>query len=1035
MEQYNIQQEDTANQNINSNNKEGVALDTFTECIMALAKNIDAKSPACEELQELFFKLASTNTTLPETATYDVIDSFIKIITVFLSSERSYDITLQTFNVFLSYLKNDSRVLRRLYPSKQFFDKINIDKHLHSPIEDTRKLAIEIVSFLLRHCEDLDYSNITSDTTVWKKLRKFEYEYIQADIERLEGNQENMMNVAKKNQEMTSKAFTELFVYIEEMKQDQDQSIKELKMEISRKGTLKNSEGKYLQQDDKVTEVALTRRLENELKDKLQKQQQQIDYLISEIDEIKRKYEVSNRRLELTSVVADDTAKKTVEMLDMIKIENKLIEDTNEIILTRLSRAENDILSLINKYVEDGLIKGTHTMEDNTEGIQYLRLDSLRSQIELDIFPKVNQIHMRIKALNIKLNTIETTSKHPTTQLYTKLNDKGINAISALIKAGVDTMSSEVRGCKKLIETLKEQTVKMKETQDWLLKEFKKEMEIQMGKNSLIESELQKEAMSKYRQLDELISTHFKNNNKNFGSVNEKVKKLVAEFEKFEKEIKEALNDQLVNATSNSKVTDEKFKVLSNDIAAFNLKVAQLENENMKFARYDEENMKFARLEERLMKVTHLEETLAAMPALQDKIINLETLEERMFKIELLEERIKKIEGIKDKLIPIQSELNQVNVAMVAIRDGELEIQRKLRQLEDRPASNTLKEDLNLLRMECERRINQIKIQMKEYFDYSWSYIHRYTKQHIVDKIKKIKSPASNYTQKLNCLDWFARYNEYIDGDSASSLIQAFKETINQSKVYERTTYISAKHNSDVMSELVKRLRNLKKGTTTEELARSLREAGTYLSIIEVAIINEQNAEQGLNLGLLGDLLNYITFFKNSYDIEKLISEFKLLIRCLTYCFRTARAIDLLLELPNGIPTILSLIEEVKEEDMRANVIQILKVCLRSDKQYDQLISKHANIFDVLVKFISVKGCNVVVLEESTAALMSYTRKPYSLDVIKDTAILGEIFKLATEKTSSKYKEYSIAILKNCCKKESLLEYMKEIGALELISR
>eukprot|EP00826_Nyctotherus_ovalis_P023515 TRINITY_DN18060_c0_g1_i1.p1 TRINITY_DN18060_c0_g1~~TRINITY_DN18060_c0_g1_i1.p1 ORF type:complete len:261 (+),score=64.85 TRINITY_DN18060_c0_g1_i1:75-857(+) len=245
---------------------------------------------------------------------------------------------------------------------------------------------------------DRDYSDVTSDSGIWARLKRAETNKTWIDIERLSNNQESISSVAKENQLITSKAITELFVYVEEVKTEHETLFKELNRNLdgvrmeAKRGVLKNSEGKYLQQDDKVTELVLTRRIENECKDKLVRLQQQINELAIEVNEVKRKSEVSAQRLELASAVADDTAKKTTEMLDMIKVENQLVEDTKEIFLTRLSRAENDILSLANKYVGDGM----QTVGSNTEGVHSLRIDSLRNQIESDILPKVDQIHTRI---------------------------------------------------------------------------------------------------------------------------------------------------------------------------------------------------------------------------------------------------------------------------------------------------------------------------------------------------------------------------------------------------------------------------------------------------------------------------------------------------------------------------------------------------------------------------------------------------------------------------------------------------------------
>eukprot|EP00826_Nyctotherus_ovalis_P028287 TRINITY_DN22361_c0_g1_i1.p2 TRINITY_DN22361_c0_g1~~TRINITY_DN22361_c0_g1_i1.p2 ORF type:complete len:184 (-),score=44.49 TRINITY_DN22361_c0_g1_i1:236-787(-) len=180
-------------------------------------------------------------------------------------------------------------------------------------------------------------------------------------------------------------------------------------------------------------------------------------------------------------------------------------------------------------------------------------------------------------------------------------------------------MSSEVKGCKKLIDTLKEQVVKMQETQSWLVKELKKETEVQSEKHTMIKSELQKDITQKYKQLDTLVNTHFKSNTSNFSTINDKLKKLANELIELEtsrdssKETKEVLSEQENSITAGFKAADEKFKLLSNEMGGLNLKVAQIEGECIKVARSDEEDLKFARLEEGLAKANRIESALTAI--------------------------------------------------------------------------------------------------------------------------------------------------------------------------------------------------------------------------------------------------------------------------------------------------------------------------------------------------------------------------------------------------------------------------------------
>eukprot|EP00826_Nyctotherus_ovalis_P002381 TRINITY_DN10471_c0_g1_i1.p1 TRINITY_DN10471_c0_g1~~TRINITY_DN10471_c0_g1_i1.p1 ORF type:complete len:346 (+),score=69.67 TRINITY_DN10471_c0_g1_i1:79-1116(+) len=330
---------------------------------------------------------------------------------------------------------------------------------------------------------------------------------------------------------------------------------------------------------------------------------------------------------------------------------------------------------------------------------------------------------------------------------------------------------------------------------------------------------------------------------------------------------------------------------------------------------------------------------------------------------------------------------------------------------------------------------DRIRIQAQSGFEKSLTYVQRFTDQRALDKVKKIKNVDSNYTVKLNCLEWLLRYHEYLTGKSALSIIEAFRESVYSSRVYEKSAFSSIKHSSDIMTQLVKHIRDTKGPNPAQDKAQTLSNIGTYMSILELALINDQNVDNGLSLGLLPELVRCVLLLLSTYDFKQSRSEVKLTVRCLTYCFQNVRAVDLLVDVINGVSTVVSLIDSSGDEEITANSIKILRICLKSERQYDRIVQQVPSLFALLMRILSSSKPSEILLDEATAALVQYTRKVYVLSTIDNPSVLDPLCRIAAKKSAARCRELSVEVLKNCCKDPKMSAYIKRVGVFEVIPK
>ena len=914
----------------------------FNDCISAFAKNLSIKSSACEELQELFFKLANTNKTLPHNTDYATIDSFISILITLISDHYGEPIALEALKVLLNYLKYDSRVAAHFYPTRELILQLGLDKYLASSEEPAKHLVMDFLCFLTRCYEEIDYSDLTSDPKLIPRVRKAELERTWADIESLAANQENIVKVSEQNQQTTSKAFTELFAYVEDIRKNYELTVAELKkdivgikIEFDKRGKLRNSEGRILGPDEPIVDLPLINRIENIFNDKVVQVQKLVDRVMGETINLGNRCDENAKRLTSIANIADGTAKKTLDIITILNTESQLIKDTRGILLTRISNVENEMMTLSNGSLGQGNKEGDVSGKE----IANLRIDSIRNQIDVDILPKLSEIQIKLNGLNIRGNAIKDPEMAMGEDLlFKKLNEKGVDGISGMIHAGMETISSEVRAYKKLLDTLKEKTIKLQESQE------------------ILKTEVQKQLDMKNRPIENALNGYIKENNIVLKTINDKLKLFTTELEDCKREFNEITKNELKTFSSIFSRYEQRFVQLEADIRNSTLKLNQIED-----------------------------------------LINTTT-----------------------------GKLNKLNDASIDTNSKERMLLDKVQEV--KLMNDTIKKGNRELYDDIMRHNAKLKEEMQEYFNSSLGYVQHFTNLHALDKVAEIKSLDTSYTTKLNCLEWLIRYHQYISIESSSVVIQAFNELIQPSRIHERKVYSSVKHTSDIMNQLVKSLHGIKKGHSSEELSQALSDAELFMAILEIALINDQNVETGLTLGLLGDIIQYLQHFMSSYKADQCNVILKLTVRCLTYCLRSSRAADILVDLSNAIQTVVTLIELSKEEEIVANSIKVLRVCLRNDKHYDTIVQKAPNLLQVLLNVISDQQNSPILLDEATTALRNYTRRTYVLETIKNPEILEPLCKLANELTPSKHKEYSIAVLKNCCKVDKLAIYIRQAG-------
>ena len=867
------------------------------DCIKILSRDFENKYTDNEAVQELFFRIASKCKALPKDTNTTSIDSFIFVLMSIISMNCGLPISVKGLNLLLVYLKNDERVFKRFTRNKELLVQLKFENYLLVDKNEGRKAALEFIAFLYRTCEELTYDDFVKSSGAQTLIKKAELGNLWMSIDNMTMKQEEIVNGIKENQSITSSAFTELFVYVESVKE-----------------TFETNSKQYEQELEDIKQYIYKGQL-NTIITNIEIHKSLIERNSKRIESLEISNEYNKKRLDEVINSVEEVSARINDVIRMLSFEEEIGKNTRNRVLARISKMENDIFVLSNR-----MMTGADNKVGEEEGLK-LATHSLRTQMEREVLPKVNEMQVRLESIElaIKAHQSKNAGTSPISAMLSKLEDKTINGISDLIKTSLDATTIEIAGYKRELIGYNKSTNEFKE---------------QVAAMCKVQSSLN----DNNKQINSTLTNYIK-------KTDDFIKDGITEIESLKSQVEDLKN---IGKVTNAGRGD------------------------------NEEETKMQQLEERL---TQAEGNMNDMIS---KFTDVKTKGDSLSKL------VEYFKTQSDKGLP--------------------------------------KGEVQNLREEFIKRTDQLQQQIKGYFNSSCTYIQQFADLHAYDKLKEIKSLDTDYTAKLDCLVWLIRYNRYLSKKSFLLVVESFKEIINAGRVNERTPYSSAKHSSGLMSLLINSMRN-----SLRNLGQVLSEANTYLIILEVAIVNEQNLDNGISLGLIRELLQYITMFMSSYDIKQCLEEFKLTVRCMAYCFKNVRAIDSLLEVNNGITTVVKLIQAGKEESIIVNAIKIVRMCLRSDKQYDKIVHDVPGLFFILMQYFSISNCSKPILEEITAALMNYTRKAYVVEAIEDPMALKSLCILAAEKEKSACRDYCIEILKNCCRCQRLLDYIKHTSSFEIL--
>eukprot|EP00831_Metopus_contortus_P039604 TRINITY_DN31026_c0_g1_i1.p1 TRINITY_DN31026_c0_g1~~TRINITY_DN31026_c0_g1_i1.p1 ORF type:complete len:323 (+),score=46.04 TRINITY_DN31026_c0_g1_i1:195-1163(+) len=295
---------------------------SFQDCIIIFARNLEKKLVVSEELQDIFLSYAQNSAVLPEHFDTKTVDAFISILLAYISIPHSYEAAVRGLKLLLKYLKGDDKVFSRFSPNKEALNRLGLDKYFTQDEE----VAFDFACFLLRYYKDIEYSDLCATPRMVQKVKKAELQRTWVDIDNLAVNQEQIIKVAQENQDLTSRAFAELYAHVDELKRSFASSIVEMSNKMSH-NTL-----------PPVVETGSAKAIEGI--------SGVLETVVNQVSSLEAKAEEMQKKLDTLEVLYQEAEGQNSEAARLLKSDIAYQKETRLMTLSRLAKVEHDVSAM-----------------------------------------------------------------------------------------------------------------------------------------------------------------------------------------------------------------------------------------------------------------------------------------------------------------------------------------------------------------------------------------------------------------------------------------------------------------------------------------------------------------------------------------------------------------------------------------------------------------------------------------------------------------------------------------------------------------
>ena len=242
------------------------------------------------------------------------------------------------------------------------------------------------------------------------------------------------------------------------------------------------------------------------------------------------------------------------------------------------------------------------------------------------------------------------------------------------------------------------------------------------------------------------------------------------------------------------------------------------------------------------------------------------------------------------------------------------------------------------------------------------------------DMVKIVRGSCYTILEKINAMEWVARYIEFVTPDTVAMITNYFKDVYTGPDAQRAKTFVEYEHTSEAIPTIIQKMRSKESEFANSDLSYWQFDEGIcmLLMILEPLVVNDENLDMMIKTGSVETVSRLLMLQRLSVDIdsynngqlvkargdpslltyEHLIKDekftdnkgkiipmksFRYILRIMASSARDPNVIGMLVRDKVYLSKLLLLAEDLQSEETVANCLKIFRIAITNDKYSDQV--------------------------------------------------------------------------------------------------
>lgn len=270
--------------------------------------------------------------------------------------------------------------------------------------------------------------------------------------------------------------------------------------------------------------------------------------------------------------------------------------------------------------------------------------------------------------------------------------------------------------------------------------------------------------------------------------------------------------------------------------------------------------------------------------------------------------------------------------------------------------------------------------------DNIWLFFQRFVDEQGNDMVKIVRGSCYTILEKINAMEWVARYIEFVTPDTVAMITNYFKDVYTGPDAQRAKTFVEYEHTSEAIPTIIQKIRSKESEFANQELSFWQFDEGLtmLLMILEPLVVNDENLDMMIKTGSVETVSRLILLQRLSVDIDTVeggqlrrangdrsltsynniledekftdnkgkiipMKSFRYILRIMASCARDPNVVGMYVRDKVYLSKILLLAEDLQSEETVANCLKIFRICLTNDQYNDAVFNRFPNILNFMI--------------------------------------------------------------------------------------